>query len=276
MPRTPRGTSLPVSIGRRVAAEFLRQSRNVPLVTIRREFVIPGLAAVRASMNPRVSWVALFAKAYGLAARRHAALRQSWTTFPCNRLYEHPESNCVVLVEREWGGEEVVLGGKVRGPENTSLLDLNQHIYRFQAAPVWTVSDFRQTLRLGRYPGLLRRFLMWSSLHWSGYSRSKRFGTFLISSLGNFGCDAIDPKFPLTGYLTYGPISADGRVAVHLTFDHRVLDGRQAARALCDMEAFLNTAIVAELRNATARPAAEPTAAAESTAAFEPLAAAGR
>src|SRR5687767_4290152 len=110
MPRTPRGTSLPVPIGRRVVAEFLRQSRNVPLVTIRRPFAVPGLAAVRAAMNPRVSWVALFAKAYGLAARRHAALRQCWTTFPVNRLYEHPESNCVVLVEREWGGEEVVLG----------------------------------------------------------------------------------------------------------------------------------------------------------------------
>ena len=274
MPRTPRGTSLPVPAGRRVAAEFLRQSRNVPLVTIRREFSVPGLAAVRAAVNPRVSWVALFAKAYGLAARRHAALRRSWTTFPVDRLYEHPESNCVVLVEREWGGEELVLGGKVRGPETTSLLDINRHINRFQTAPVWTVSDFRQTLRLGRHPGLLRRFLMWSSLHWSGYTRSKRFGTFVVSSLGNFGCDAVDPKVPLTGYLTYGPISADGRVAVHLTFDHRVLDGRQAARALCDMEAFLNTAIVAELRNAAARPAPESAEATGATRAYGPLAAA--
>ena len=271
MPRTPRGASLPVPIGRRVAAEFLRQSRNVPLVAIRREFSLPGLAAVRAAMNPRVSWVALFAKAYGMAARRHAHLRRSWTTFPFNRLYEHPESNCVVLVEREWGGEEVVLGGKVRGPETTSLADINRHINRFSTAPVWTVAEFRQSLRLGRYPGLLRRFLMWSSLHWSGYTRSRRFGTFLISSLGNFGCEAIDLKVPLTGYLTYGPISADGRVRVSLTFDHRVLDGRQAARALCDMESFLNTAVLAELRNAAARPADE---ARMPALVYEPLAAA--
>ena len=76
MPRTPRGASLPVSLGRRVAAEFLSQSRNIPLVTARREFALPGLAAVRAAGHPRVSWVALFAKAYGLAARRHAVLRR--------------------------------------------------------------------------------------------------------------------------------------------------------------------------------------------------------
>src|SRR6476646_4788975 len=120
MPRTPRGASLPVSVGRRVAAEFLRQSRHVPLVTARREFALPGLAAVRAGTNPRISWVALFAKAYGLAARRHAVLRRSWTTFPVTRLYEHTESVAVVLVEREWGGEELVLGGRVRGPETTT------------------------------------------------------------------------------------------------------------------------------------------------------------
>lgn len=256
MPRTPRGTSVPVPAGRRVVAEFLRQSRAVPLVSIRREFALPGLAAVRAASSPRVSWAALFAKAYALAARRHPALRRSWTTFPFGRIYEHPDSACVVLVEREWEGEDVILGGKIRGPEDASLADLDRHIQKFQTAPVMTVSEFRQTLRLGRCPGLLRRFLMWSSLHWSGHTRSKRFGTFLVSSLGNFGCEAGDLKAPLTGYLNYGPIDADGRVTVSLTFDHRVLDGRQAARALVDMESFMNTVLVAEIRNAAGRRAA--------------------
>jgi hypothetical protein len=238
-----------------MVAEFLHQSRHVPLVTVQREFGVPGLAAVRAAGRARVSWVAIFAKAYSLAARRHAVLRRSWTTFPYPRLYEHPESACVVLVEREWGGEEVVLGGKVRGPENLPLREIDQTIRQYQTAPVWSVSSFRQILRMGRYPALLRRFLLWSSLHWSGYKRSKRFGTFLISSLGNFGCESLNPRVPLTGYLTYGPISANGQVTVGLTFDHRVLDGRQAARALADMEAFLNTVLVAELRNeAAARP----------------------
>ena len=249
MPRTPRGPVVPVSTGRRVVAEFLRQSRNVPLVTVQRPFALPGLVAVRAAMTPRVSWVALFAKAYSLAANRHAALRRSWTTFPFTRLYEHPESACVVLVEREWEGEEVVLGGKVRAPERMPLKDIDRYIRRFQTEPVRSISCFRQMLRVGTYPALLRRFVLWSALHWSGYRRSTRFGTFLVSSLGNFGCESLNPQIPLTGYLTYGPISADGRVTVSLTFDHRVLDGRQAARALADMESFLNTVLVAELRS---------------------------
>jgi len=275
MPRTPRGASRPVSVGRRVAAEFLRQSRGIPLVTARREFALPGLAAVRAAGNPRVSWVALFAKAYGLAARRHPALRRSWTTFPFSRLYEHPASACVVLVEREVGGEETVLGGKVRAPEEMPLADIDRYVRSFQTAPVRSVSCFRQLLRVGRYPRLLLRFLMWSSLHWSGHKRSKRFGTFLISSLGNFGCETVHPHFPLTGYLSYGPISADGRTTVSLTFDHRVLDGRQAARALVDIESFLNTVLVAELRNTSASRQPNPTADGDLvTPDFESLAAA--
>jgi 2-oxoacid dehydrogenases acyltransferase (catalytic domain) len=273
MPRNPRGIRLPVTIGRRVVAEFLHQSRNVPLVTVQRGFAVPGLAKVRASTVPRVSWVALFAKAYALAARRHAALRRSWTTFPFHRIYEHNESVGVVLVEREWRDEEVVLGGRIRGPETTPLADIDGHVHRLQSAPVWSISCFRQVLRLGRYPSFLRRFLMWSSLHWSGFKRSKRFGTFLVSSLGNFGCESVDLKVPLTGYLTYGPISADGRVTVSLTFDHRVLDGRQAARALCDMESFMNTALVAELRSVTVGRQAPVVDGEISMAAYEPSAA---
>src|SRR4051794_18178680 len=155
MPRNARGTSLPVTVGRRVVDEFLRQSRHIPLVTVQREFALPGLAAVRAGVTPRVSWVALFAKAYSLAAVRHAALRRSWTTFPFTRLYEHPESACVVLVEREWDGDDVVLGGKVRAPERMPLRAIDGYVRRFQTAPVRSVSCFRQILRVGSLPRLI-------------------------------------------------------------------------------------------------------------------------
>ncbi|HKB04699.1 MAG TPA: hypothetical protein VKD90_20920, partial [Gemmataceae bacterium] len=71
---------------------------------------------------------------------------------------------------------------------------------------------------------------------------------------GQFGCDQTVVRMPLTGYLTFGPIGKDGKVMVGLTFDHRVMDARTAARSLEDMERFLNTALVAELRALAARP----------------------
>ena len=63
-------------------------------------------------------------------------------------------------------------------------------------------------LRVARYPALLRRFLFWLTLNCSGYKRCKRFGTFVISSLGNHGCELLTPDLPLTSYLTFGLISS--------------------------------------------------------------------
>lgn len=259
MSHTPRGAAVPLSVGRKLVAEFLRQARHVPLVSIRREFAVGDVASLRELATPRVSWVALFAKAYALAAVRHNRLRRSWTTFPFPRLYEHPVSAAVVLVEREWAGEEVVLGGKVHEPEIMPLAAIDGAIRRFATAPVRSVSSFRQLLRIGGYPRLLLRLLFWWTLQCSGFRRSKRYGTFVISSLGNFGCEAVCPRVPLTGYLTFGPIADDGQVTVSLTFDHRVMDGRHAARALEDMERLLTTVVANELRQLTSGSASRPT-----------------
>jgi hypothetical protein len=249
-----RGKSVPLTAGRRLVLEFLRQARNVPLVTLRREFAIPALVAARGEANPKLSWVALFAKAYALAARRHVHLRHNWLSFPWGRIYEHPQSECVVLVERDWYGEEIVLGAKVRAPEETPLAEIDGHIRRFRQEPVLSISPFRQMLRIAAYPTPLRRLVFWSSLNLSGYKRCKRFGTFLVSSLGNYGCELLAPHVPLTGYLTFGPITTDGHVAVSLAFDHRVMDGRHAARALEDIERIMNTSLLMEMRLTRSEP----------------------
>ena len=250
-----RGRSVPVSDGRRLVNELMRQSRRVPLVTLRRECSIAALVEARSNGASRLSWVAIFAKAYGLVAERNVHLRRNWLSFPWGRIYEHPVSECAVLIEREWQGEETVLAAKIRAPETMPLEALDGHLKRFRTEPVRSVSSFRQLLRIARYPALLRRFIFWSTLNWSGYKRCRRFGTFLISSLGNFGCEILVPQMPLTAYLAFGPISPDGNVAITLAFDHRVMDGRQAARALQDLEETLNTTLARELRSlGTAEP----------------------
>ena len=109
---------------------------NIPLVTVRREFTIPAPVIARAEYSPKLSWVALFAKAFALAAMRHPHLRRNWLSFPVGRIYEHPNSECVVLVEREWQGEEAVLGAKLRAPESMNLATIDGHIRRFKSDPV--------------------------------------------------------------------------------------------------------------------------------------------
>jgi hypothetical protein len=95
----------------------------------------------------------------------------------------------------------------------------------------------------------------------SGLKRSKRFGTFGLSSYGALGAEQIHPISPLTTTLTYGPIEPDtGRVIVKLIYDHRVLDGAYVARRLRDVEDVLNGPILDELRENRSVSEADPLA----------------
>ena len=114
-------------------------------------------------------------------------------------------------------------------------------------------------LRFSQAPTPIRRLLWWGTLNISGYKRSKRFGTFGLSSYGALGAEQMHPISPLTTTLTYGPIDpATRRVVVKLIYDHRVLDGAYVARRLRDIEEMLNGPILDELRGGPATMAGAP------------------
>lgn len=255
MSERPKGRYIPITPGRVFVNELMRQSRKMPLILVERNFNLKPLLMARQQQNSKISWVALFAKAYGLVGQQLPNLRWSWIRFPWSRIYEHPFSECSVIVEREFQGEMCVFATPIRNPEAETLLNLTERIQKFRDAPVEEVPGFRALLRMTKLPSLLRWFIFWMVLNWTGSKRSKRFGTFTISSLGNYGTDLLTPISPLTGYLTYGPIREDGTVTVRLIFDHRVMDGRQAARALVEMEQTMLGTLLNELHPSLTPPA---------------------
>src|SRR5207249_3591452 len=113
--------------------------------------------------------------------------------YPRPHLYQHPSSECAVLVERDWDGEKVVLAAKIRDPAGQTLAAIDKHLRRFQSARFAEVSDLRQLVTMARLPGFLRRFVFWSTLYFSGSTRSTRFGTFMVSTLGNLGAEQVHP-----------------------------------------------------------------------------------
>ncbi len=254
MASSPRGKVIPLSPARRIVDELLHHAKHIPSLPLARDCRIEALVNARRT-GTGVSWTGLFMKAYGLVAQRHPVLRRAYIPYPYARFYEHPHSTCTVLIEREWKGEPVVLGAKVIAPETTPLALLDEHLRRFRDDDVLSISPFRQVLRLGRQPWALRRFAFWSSLYFSGYKRAKRFGTFMMSSLGAQGVEQIHPLTPLSTYLTFGPIQADGRVTIKVIYDHRVMDGRHVARVLVDLEHILNTTLAEEVRAPQSRAA---------------------
>lgn len=248
-PESERSTGhwIRLSAYRKLVVEMLHHARKVPSIPVARAMCLAPLLQARQLGRKKVSWTALFIRAYGLVAGEFPELRRAYIPLPWPHLYEHPYSIASVVIERIVEDEPVLLAAKIRTPENCSLLEIQQHLDRFKHAPLEQVSEFRQLRRLGRMPGWLRRFFFWQTLNWSGAKRAKRFGTFLVSSYGSLGAEQIHPLCPLTTLLTFGPISASGDVIVKIVYDHRVMDGRRVAVALSRLEEVLNEALPAEI-----------------------------
>lgn len=243
----PRGRTIPLSLGRRLVCDLLHHAKRVPSLPLSRDCRIGAIVQARANVDSPPSWTAIFMKAYAIVAGRFPELRRALIPYPWARLYEHPRSDCAILVERSIDGEPTVLAAKIIDPSTMPLKQIDEHLQRFRQDDLESISPFRQLLRLGRMPRLLRRLVFWTSLYFCGFRRAKRFGTFMMSSLGNHGVEQMHPLTPLTTYFTFGPVRPDGMVNLKIIYDHRVMDGRIVARALVDIERTLNHELTAEL-----------------------------
>lgn len=244
----PRGRTLPFTLGRRIVADIMHFSRPVAQVSVEREIRVPEVAAAREAANPRVGWYPILLKAYSLAAAKVPELRRSLLTVPYTRLYEHACSVAAVTVEREVGGEPVVLTVLLRSPESKPLTEIDARLRWAKTAPVGDVPDFRRTLLHHRFPRPARRLLMWLGLRASGSWRQRFAGTFGSSSVVTAGACTLFARCPLTTMFTFTPLRPDGTMTLRLGFDHRVVDGGPTCRGLVETEAALRGEILAELR----------------------------
>jgi hypothetical protein len=244
----PTGTTLPLSLPRRLAGDVLHFARKVPTEPLQRRMRLSAVAEARETSSLRPSWTALFTKAYGFIGAASPLLRRAYLSFPRERLYEHSVHIATVAVERRLRDEDAVLFAQLREPQKLSLAEIDAELRRFQDDPLETVAPFRRALRLSRWPRPLRRLLWWGALNFSGRRRAHLLGTCAVAADSGFGTAATHPLTPLTTTLSYGPVEPDGCADVRLTYDARVLDGPTVARALADLERALNHEVLAELR----------------------------
>jgi hypothetical protein len=236
----------PISINRRLVLDGLYFAKRVPLFPIEKTVELGEVARLRKAADTRISWAAVFVKAYALAAAKQRPLRQMYIRWPWPHLAEQPASTAMVVVNRQYRGEDRICWGKLTTPENRSLLNLQRALDAYQTEPVGEV--FRRQVLLSRMPTPLRRLIYWWNINLSGSKRARRLGTFTMSTLAGEGVMNRMHQTFLTTSLTYGPLDENGRALVTLLSDHRVVDGIVAARALADLEAALQGPILAELK----------------------------
>jgi hypothetical protein len=237
---------LPISINRRLVLDGLHFARRVPLFPIEKSFELGELAELRRSARQRISWAAIFVKAYALIAQQYRPLRQAYMRWPWPHLAEESHSTAMVVVNRQYRDEDRICWGKVVAPENWPLAYLQRKLDAYQSQSVEKI--FYRQLILSRLPTPVRRFIYWWNLNFAGTRRAKRLGTFTMSTLAGEGVLNRMHQTVLTTSLTYGPLDENDRALVTLLCDHRVIDGIVAARALTDLEAALHGPIVAELK----------------------------
>lgn len=234
---------------RRLVLDFLHFAREVPLFPLERKFRLDDLVELREHARPKISWVALFMKAYGLLAADWPQLRQTFVRWPWPHLYEHPHSVAMVAVSRTGepanNQDERLFFARFTRPENQRLVDLQDKLEQYKREPVGSI--FRRQVRLSHAPTPVRRAAWWWNLNVSPAARAHRAGTFGLSTVAGLG--SVNRFYPsvLTSNLTYGPVDEQGHVLVTLLGDHRVIDGAPLARAMRQLESVLHGPIAREL-----------------------------
>jgi hypothetical protein len=250
-----RGTVRKLSIPRRLVADLMHASRDVPFVSLQRTLDIHLLSEARAASARPPGWAAIFARAFGLVARDEPALRRLYLKWPLPHLYELPHSVCMVAIARNEDGEDCVLPQKVSPADELPLPEVDALIRHAKTAPVEDVPAFRKLLRISRLPLPLRRAVWMVGLNF-GRQRANYCGTFGITSVAAFGPGELHALSPGPYIVSYGAVSADHTIDVVIRWDHRVTDAALIARTLTRLEQVLNTAIRAELLSH--RQASEP------------------
>lgn len=240
------GRTRAIGSERALVLDVLHLSRQVPAFPVECWFEMGAVAEARSAACRRISWIALFAKAYALACVDVPELRRSYLSFPWPRFFQSRYTVISVAMDRVVDEQHRLLWGRLRWPEERSLTEIQEELDEYVHGDVHQM--FRQQLICGRVPRILRLMGWWWRTNIRPSQRARRLGTGSISVLASQG--VLNRRHPclLTSSLSYGPLQTDGRMWVTLQCDHRVIDGYAAATAINSMHDYLRGQVLLELR----------------------------
>ncbi len=241
------GRRFRIPVSRRLTWDLLHFHKQIPLCAHDRNMHLMPISQARQQCPIRISWPAVFLKAFSLVARDIRELRRTWQPWPWAHLYQHPHSVASLTVHRRKDGQPWLFWGQVSIPEATPLADIQKQIDRFRDGEVDEV--FRKQIEFAVLPTFMRRMIWWWNLNIATQKRAKRLGTFFLSTLAGRGAEIQLPPSIHTACLTYGPLNDQLKSRVTLAYDHRIMDGALVAEVLQKLEQTLNETLVAELQS---------------------------
>lgn len=242
------GRNIRLPKSRRLVVDLLKYSRRVPSQALTRYCNVNEVATLREQAEPKISWPALFIKAYSIMSARNPQLRRLYMKWPWGYFYEHPYTIGRMTVSRQIDGDDWVFFTRFVKPEIVPLPQLHDMVTETRDLPIEEIPRFRQQIAFAGMPTFLRRIVWWGAMNVSGYMRATRVGTFGLTTVSSMGAISIHPPCTGTTTFTFGPVAKDGTVRVTMVYDHRMLDGAPIANYLRELEKTLNTEVADELR----------------------------
>ncbi|MDP3559344.1 MAG: hypothetical protein Q8R79_03210 [Legionellaceae bacterium] len=237
-----------LSLARRIICDFMYFSYKMTLNTVAVEKHMKLSALIEAQRNcpVKLSWFAIFIKAFALISAKHAVLRQTYFSFPTPHIYEYEDTTAILTVERIFEEETIVLLNKIKQPEHLSLVALDAKIQKAKNAPLDQVRSFRTPLKINRLPFLLRRLCWWLAFNISKY-RGRYLGTFLVTNMAHT-VPVLSLRSPMSFNLTFDVFNINALSLVRFFYDHRLLDGVMATRIMFELEQVLLGEILDEIK----------------------------
>lgn len=241
---------------RALVTDVLHIHRQNPTFAHNRYMHLPVLAEARDRATIRVSWPALFIRAWGQVSNRSPVLLQTWRTWPWGHIFQHQTTVANLATCRRHGEQDWLFWGLIRSPESQPLVDIQNAIDRFASESPETV--FTRQLILSRFPTWARRIIWWWNLNIAGEKRGKRLGTFSLTTVAGRGAEIQHPPTVMTTGLTFGPIDHNGGMKVTLVYDHRLMDGAYVADRLNELYKELTGPVLSELQGPSRGSSAQP------------------
>jgi pyruvate/2-oxoglutarate dehydrogenase complex dihydrolipoamide acyltransferase (E2) component len=244
----------PVARQRRHTLYFLNEIKTTSPVFIDTEIDMSSVERHRSAEKERgqhfsrVAYV-VFAAARALAVHPEANVGLRGRMMP--RLARYPMVNVKLAMDKTIGGQRAVLATVIPNADTVELETIQKQIDHFRAGDPETMPEWSTLRLLHKLPWPIAWFLFSRNVR-SLRKRHELFGTLAVTSLGHRPVDGFQSVggTPVTlgvGRVMERPVVGNGQIVVapvmrlSLAFDHRAIDGGEAADLLADIRAGLET-----------------------------------
>lgn len=235
----------PLSRQRRHTLYFLEEIRGFVPVFLDTEVDMTRVREHRAAAG-RTSTVSYVLHTAARTLARHPEANAALGGRRRPRVAECPSVHGKLTFDKTVGGRRVVLSAVLRDLDRTELPGIQSQVEHYRDGNPDEMPEFAALRTLHKLPLWLGRYGFRRTVRPLA-GRAGRMGTFAVTSLGHRAVDAFHSVGGTTITLGVGrvlerPVVRDGRITtaplmrLSLAFDHRVIDGAEAADVLTEIK----------------------------------------